>query len=137
MSVTPVPVLVADDDVGIRSSVVEILRGEGYLVREAEDGDVALAELAAEPVAVMLLDVRMPKLDGIGVLAALDEPPVTILVSAYALDGDLRRQVGDKIFKYLRKPVPPTALLAAVAEACERAAEGGRSGDPGAHHVPG
>jgi len=114
-------VLVADDDLGIRSTVAEILRNEGYDVREAQDGDEALARLADGPVDVLLLDVRMPRRDGPAVLAALASPPVTILVSAFSLDGPLRQAVETKIFRYMRKPVRPRELISAVAEAAAKA----------------
>ncbi|HZU79497.1 MAG TPA: response regulator [Acidimicrobiales bacterium] len=121
MSASGNAVLVADDDLGIRSTVAEILRNEGYDVREAQDGDEALARLADGPVDVLLLDVRMPRRDGPAVLAALASPPVTILVSAFSLDGPLRQAVETKIFRYMRKPVRPRELISAVAEAAAKA----------------
>lgn len=59
-------VLVVDDDAGIRDVVREILELEGYPVEMAQDGDRALAALGRELPAVVLLDMRMPVLDGWG-----------------------------------------------------------------------
>ncbi len=118
-------VLVADDDEGVRSTACEIFRGEGYDVSEAEDGQVALDILEDQGADVLVLDVRMPRRDGIAVLEALDEPPpVVVLVSAFSLDEELRQRLGAKVFRYLRKPVAPNVLLDVVAQAAQAAAAG-------------
>ena len=112
-----VRVLVADDDFGVRSTVVQILRDAGYGVIEAEDGEVALQKLNQEPVNVVVLDIRMPKRDGIAVLDALSDPPVVLLVSAFSVDPDTRVRIGPKVYRYLRKPVAPRQLLDCLADA--------------------
>ncbi|HEX4163393.1 MAG TPA: response regulator, partial [Acidimicrobiales bacterium] len=61
-------VLVADDNDDLRGSVCEILRAEGYEVTEADDGDTALASYSERPTSVVVLDVRMPRLDGIAMI---------------------------------------------------------------------
>jgi CheY-like chemotaxis protein len=117
-------VLVVDDDEALRTSAAAILRSCGYAITEAEDEEAALASLASQPVDVMVLDLRMPKKNGDEVLAALAEPPVVVVVSAYAPEEQLLDRVGSKIFKYLRKPVPPAKLMATVEEALEEAGGG-------------
>jgi CheY-like chemotaxis protein len=110
-------VLVADDDEALRSTVTEILRSAGFLVTEAADGDEALAALSSGPVDVVVLDVRMPNRDGISVVEEIDPappPPAVLLVSAYLLEADLRARLGGRVVKYLRKPVHPVDLVAAV-----------------------
>ena len=57
-------VLVVDDDEGIRDFVATVLSGEGYRVHEARDGAEALTLVDQERPAVILLDMRMPILDG-------------------------------------------------------------------------
>ncbi|HZU79295.1 MAG TPA: response regulator [Acidimicrobiales bacterium] len=115
-------VAVADDDLGVRTTVAEILRADGYEVLEAEDGLVALAVLREHDVAVLILDIRMPHLDGIGVLDALEAPPAVLVVSAFTVDVATRARIGAKVFRFLRKPVAPLVLLQAVAEAAQRSA---------------
>ncbi|MHB8330345.1 MAG: response regulator [Acidimicrobiales bacterium] len=119
----PAPhVLVADDDYGVRSTMVEILTDAGYEVAGAENGTVALEKLRLDYVSVLVLDIRMPDVEGIGVLDALDHyPPVVLLVSAFSIDDSMRERVGGKVFKYLRKPVAPLRLLEVVAAAAEQA----------------
>jgi len=113
-------VLVADDNAGVRESVCEILRSAGYDVTEADDGDVALECYNDHPSEVVVLDVRMPKLDGISVVENMvpaPPPPAIVLVSAYDLDREARERLGTRIFRFLRKPVSPLDLLNAVSEA--------------------
>ncbi|MGH9028749.1 MAG: response regulator [Acidimicrobiales bacterium] len=117
-------VLVADDDQALRSTVGEMLRGAGYDVAEASDGQVALDELARQDAEVLVLDVRMPRKDGISVLNELDPappPPQVVLVSAYDIDRDVRARLAPRIFRVLRKPVVPRTLLDAVSDAARSA----------------
>jgi CheY-like chemotaxis protein len=114
-------VLVADDNDGIRDTTAAILRSVGYTVTEAQDGEAALAELNQKPFDVCVLDVRMPKRDGISVVESIGPeppPPVIVMASAYDFDSDLRRRLGTKVFKYLKKPVPPKELIETVGAAC-------------------
>ncbi|HVA43891.1 MAG TPA: response regulator [Acidimicrobiales bacterium] len=113
-------VLVADDDEGIRDTTAAILRCVGYTVVEVQDGEAALAELAITSFTVAVLDVRMPKRDGISVVETLDPeppPPVILMASAYDFSPELRDQLSPRVFKYLKKPVPPSLLIEAVHEA--------------------
>ena len=114
-------VLVVDDEDAVRRSVAEILRGVGYVVTEAEDGERALQMLGDSAVRVLVLDVRMPRLDGIGVLDALDEPPAVVLVSAQRLSPDVEARLKGKVVSFLQKPVPPRRLLDEVASAARSA----------------
>ena len=125
-------VLVADDNAGIRDTTAMILRGLGYQVVEAADGEEAIAKLATEAFDVAVLDVRMPKRDGVWVVEHIDPappPPGVVLASAYAFDHDVRARLGDRVCRYLRKPVPPQELIDAVGHAAELAR--GTSDAPG------
>lgn len=64
-------VLVVDDDDAIRTFVADALAGVGYRVAEASDGLHALARLDVDPPDLVLLDMRMPNLDGWGFMAAV------------------------------------------------------------------
>ena len=110
-----VDVLVVDDDAAVRSSCTEILRASGFDVEVAEDGEVALSLLDDLDVRLVLLDLKMPRRDGFGVLDALDAPPPVVLISAFPLDDSVRNRVGTKISGYLQKPVSPHRLVPLVA----------------------
>ena len=114
----PVDVLVVDDDEAVRTSWVDILRTAGWAVEEAPDAFAALQRLREMSVGVIVLDVRMPGLDGLGLIDRLDESPPVILVAAnhYEADVVVRR---DKIHTFILKPVVPDRLIAAVAAALE------------------
>lgn len=111
-------VLIAEDDPGLRETLNILLSGEGYVVMEAEDGQVALDLLAGSPVDVLLLDLAMPRVNGVELLGRIDPPPpVVIIYSAFSYyqPEEVQRQVGAKVFRALRKPVPPKELIDVVA----------------------
>src|SRR5438309_9558618 len=72
-------ILVLDDDLYIRELYEEVLKNEGYDVDSAVDGEEGLGKLEKGGYDLILLDVMMPKLDGMGVLNALSKnPPAAI-----------------------------------------------------------
>jgi two-component system response regulator AtoC len=100
-------VLVADDDPAIRANLVLLLKSEGYAVREAADGDAASAALADPTVAAALLDLKMPKRDGLAVLREhadrLDEVPV-VVVTAFGGGAAAIEAMRLGAYDYLTKP---------------------------------
>jgi CheY-like chemotaxis protein len=111
---SPVNVLVVDDDEPVRSSFAEILRSSGFSVMEAEDGEAALDVLRDVDVGMVLLDLKMPRMDGVALLDRLDHPPPIVVLSAFALDAQEQARVGGKVRAQLRKPVGPYRLLQVV-----------------------
>lgn len=121
---SPVLVLVADDNAGIRETTAMILRGSGYHVVAAADGEEAMAALTAGAFDVAVLDVRMPRRDGVAVVEDLDPrppPPGVVLASAYTFDQEIRQRLGERVCRYLRKPVRPEDLIDAVGHAADLA----------------
>jgi CheY-like chemotaxis protein len=110
-----VDVLVVDDDEALRNSWAQILDRFGYSVAAAPDGDVALEFLSERNAGVVLLDLRMPRRDGLSVLEALSTPQLVVLVSAYSLDEAAQARAKGKVVTYLEKPIPPGQLLDVVA----------------------
>lgn len=116
-------ILVAEDDSSLRESVKEILSGEGHVVLEAEDGQVAFDILNSSPVDVLILDLAMPHLNGLDLLRQIDPPPPVVVVYSafeYFTPEELRQAAGAKVFRSLKKPVPPAQLIATVTEAIDR-----------------
>jgi two-component system chemotaxis response regulator CheY len=107
-------VLVVDDEADVRRSMCEVLRTSGFSVNEAEDGAVAFGMLRDNRYGMVLLDIRMPKLDGVSLIEALVEPPPVIVHSAFTLSAEERQRLGVKVVQYLHKPVSPQELLSAV-----------------------
>ena len=111
-----VDVLVVDDDDAVRSSMAEVVRSAGYSAEEASGVGEALAILQTTAVGVMLLDIQMPKVDGLQLLTMFDDLPPVVVVSGLHRDA-LSVPPGADVFMFLRKPVPPDELLAVVAQA--------------------
>lgn len=66
-------ILIIDDDTYIRDLYEEILKGDGFEVEVAKDGEEGLTKLLGGGYAAVLMDVMMPKIDGLGVLTKLKE----------------------------------------------------------------
>jgi two-component system, NtrC family, response regulator HydG len=116
-------VLVVDDEPGMRETLVDILEAVGYDVTVAADGQAALDAVLGRPVDVVVMDVQMPKRDGVTVLQELrPPPPAVIMMTAYALEERLRLAVDANAFAILHKPFPVGRLLSLVASASETAA---------------
>jgi CheY-like chemotaxis protein len=113
-------VLVVDDEPGMRQTLVDILEAVGYEVRTAADGDGALTEARRRDVDLMVMDVQMPKRDGVSVLEELRPPPPRIIMmTAYAIEERLRAAVDADAFAILHKPFAVQRLLSLVASATE------------------
>jgi DNA-binding response OmpR family regulator len=108
-------VLVADDDNDILLLVTTRLRRDGFEVTAARDGDEALAVARAQRPRVAVLDIGMPGLDGLEVLAAIraDEQlrdVRVLLLTAKAQESDVRRGYAAGADAYVRKPFSPSEL---------------------------
>ena len=86
-------VLVVDDDAVIVESLRKILTNAGYGVAVAEDGESALQVVRAEPVDAVLLDLVMPRLDGIKTLRYLRQlrPDLAVVILAADIGLEARR----------------------------------------------
>lgn len=71
-------IMVVDDDLYIRELYVEVLKQEGYEIDSAVNGEDALNKLKLGGYALILLDIMMPKLDGLGVMDALSKTPPSV-----------------------------------------------------------
>lgn len=109
-------VLIVDDDEEITRSTGIFLKADGYRVLEAHDGLEALDMLMSEEVHLVLLDIMMPRLDGISTLMKLREKkniPV-ILISAKSEDADKILGLTAGADDYVTKPFNPSELVARV-----------------------
>jgi CheY-like chemotaxis protein len=115
-------ILVVDDDRGIRDTLAALLEGEGYGVRRAENGQVALEMIRREPKPeLMLLDLMMPVLSGFELLEMLEngdpdlESVPIFVVSAFNAPL-IQTRNGGGVKRCFGKPFDAQALLAAVRE---------------------
>ena len=116
-------IVLADDNADMRAYVRRLL-SPYYRVEPVADGEAALAAIRREPPALVLSDVMMPRLDGLGLLQALRRDPTLraipiILVSARAGEGERTSGFNAGADDYLVKPFVASEMLARVGSLLE------------------
>jgi two-component system, OmpR family, response regulator len=112
-------ILVAEDDSTTRRWIVEILRAEKFAVTAVADGRAALQKLRQSEFDLVVLDVWMPKMNGLDVLAAMrgkKARPKVIVITSDDTPGTLLAAVREQAHNYLAKPVERQTLLTLVCE---------------------
>ncbi|MFP4637197.1 MAG: sigma-54-dependent transcriptional regulator [Spirochaetaceae bacterium] len=115
-------ILVVDDEAGIREVLSGILEDEGYEVRLAADGVEALATMESERPELVLLDVWLPRMGGMDVLARLKEdyPGVPVVIISGHGNIDIAvKAVKAGAFDFLEKPLSLERVVTAVKNALE------------------
>ena len=112
-------ILVADDDLDIQALVRYRLERSGYRVVTANDGEEAVRIARAQRPALAVLDVMMPRVDGLQATRQLRADVQTsampiVLLTARAQDTDVRRGFEAGADDYIRKPFSPQELSARV-----------------------
>jgi two-component system cell cycle response regulator DivK len=112
-------ILVAEDSLEQRALYAAILRGAGYRVLEAGDGDEAVALVRSDRPDLVLMDVTMPGTSGWGAVRTLKEDASTIAVPIIVITGlvgswDRDASLAAGADEYLAKPVSPVRLLEEV-----------------------
>ena len=118
-------VLIVDDEEDLRYVYTRQLRGDGYLLDTAADGEEAIEKIRATEYAVILTDMRMPRKDGLAVIAAarehLPDAEIIVLTGHGSLENALQAFKAGNIFEYLLKPLDDIGVLnTVVARAIER-----------------
>lgn len=115
-------ILVVEDEPDLRAMLGEALHGEGHTVRGAEDGDVALAEIARRRPDLVVLDLMMPNRDGFSVLRELridhvvPDLPVIVITAVNGM-GDQSYALALGAVAYISKPFAIEPLLGTVTRA--------------------
>ncbi len=107
-------VLVVDDDAVLRQQISAYLTTRGFVVLCAEDGIEAMETLARERPDALLLDIKMPRMDGIEVarrVSLLVPPPKVILISGYDAAVIEANQANLDVFAIVEKPVPLNTVM--------------------------
>jgi DNA-binding response OmpR family regulator len=115
--------LIVDDETNVRLSFRMTLETEGYEIFEARSGEQAVQLLAEHSFALAILDVRMPGMDGLELLAKMRESGIKVRAMVVTAYGDVPHAV--KALKlgaidFLEKPLHPEDLRKIVAEILDR-----------------
>jgi len=119
----PLHVLVIDDEQDIREGSERILTRMGFTVSKAARGDAGLKILEKEPVAIVLLDLKMPGMDGIEVLGHIkniNEEIVVIVVTGFATVETAIEAMKKGAYDFIPKPFEPEHLRIVVRRAQEK-----------------
>ncbi len=115
-------ILVVDDEVGIRALLQRVLHGAGYQVDTAEDGAEALSKVRKNRPDAMLIDLRMPGMDGIETLEQLAKDgglPPAIVLTAHSTVETAVKAMKLGAFDYLTKPFDVEEIKVVVEKALE------------------
>jgi len=106
-------ILIVDDELSVRGSLAEWFKEDGFLVETAEDGQAALRAMERGPYDIVLLDLKMPGMDGISVqkrVREIDPGATIIILTAYASVQTAVEALKLGAFDYVTKPVDPDDL---------------------------
>jgi DNA-binding response OmpR family regulator len=116
-------ILVVDDEPVARQSLSDILRLEGYSVTSVPNGQLAVEHVRTHPVDLMIVDLRMPGMDGLEVIQVVNHvSPDTevILLTAHGSTETAVQALRLRIHDYLLKPALPTQIVASVKKGLTR-----------------
>ncbi|MGE5249708.1 MAG: response regulator transcription factor [Bacteroidota bacterium] len=118
-------ILVVDDEPVARQSLTDILKLEGYIVASAPNGHAAVEQVRLHPVDLLIVDLRMPGMDGLDVVQVVNQiSPETevILLTAYGSTETAIQALRLRIHDYLLKPASPAQVLQSVKKGLARRA---------------
>lgn len=112
-------IYIADDDADIRNLITFTLIEEGHEVLAAKDGQMAVEAIVKDPPDLLVLDMMMPRLDGLGVMRALDAAGVldktkVLILTAKSAEQDRVEGLERGADQYLTKPFDPDELAESV-----------------------
>jgi DNA-binding NtrC family response regulator len=116
-------VLVADDDQRICKFLGNLLSERGYRVSVAYDGEEALGLIEKDPPDVALIDLKMPKIDGLELLRILQEKwpgVVSIMITAHGTLDSAIEATKLGVYEYIKKPCENDQIISAVERAFEK-----------------
>jgi CheY-like chemotaxis protein/anti-sigma regulatory factor (Ser/Thr protein kinase) len=118
-------ILIAEDDRATRHLLEGVLAGAGFATATAKDGVEAQKRLRGGRFDLLLLDVWMPRMNGLDLLASLRRRktrPKVVVMTSDDTPATLLKAVRDQAFRYIQKPIDPTRLVETLREVMEASA---------------
>jgi DNA-binding response OmpR family regulator len=116
-------ILIVDDELVARQSLTDILKLEGYNTAAVPNGQAAVEYVRTHPIDLVIVDLRMPGMDGLQVVQAVNQvSPDTevVLLTAYGSMDSAVQALRLRIHDYLTKPASPPQVLASVKKGLAR-----------------
>ena len=116
-------ILIVDDELSVRKSLEEWFLEDGFTVETAEDGNAALRKMDAGPFDIIVIDLKMPGMDGISLqkrVREIDKAAAIVILTAYASVQTAVEALKLGAFDYVTKPVDPDELSAIVRNALKQ-----------------
>ncbi len=118
-----VGILIVDDEFSVRNALYKWFKEDGYRVDAAADAKEALQKLEQGPWDIVLLDIRLPGMDGLELqkrIRAIDPNIVIIMITAYASVESAVQALKEGAFDYVTKPIDPDELEHLIRNAVEQ-----------------
>jgi two-component system response regulator AtoC len=109
-----IKILVVDDELSVRESLADLLRSRGFQALALETGEQALAQCASTPWDIVLLDLKLPGMDGLEVLEKIkahDSETAVLIMTAYASIDSAVSAMKQGAYDYIVKPFDPEEII--------------------------
>jgi CheY-like chemotaxis protein/anti-sigma regulatory factor (Ser/Thr protein kinase) len=113
-------ILIVDDDRASRYILAGLLEAAGHIVDQAADGQEAMRRLDAGDYDIVLLDVGLPDISGLDVLAyarAAASPPIAIMMTADDTPETMLAAIREQAYRYILKPIMPDTIVEVIDDA--------------------
>lgn len=119
-------IVLVDDDRNITTSVTMALEAEGFNVRSYNDSETGLAEILANPPELVVLDIKMPRMDGMEVLTRLREKVKIPIIFLTSKDDEVDEVIGLRMGAddYIKKPFSQRLLIERIRTLLRRQGDG-------------
>jgi DNA-binding NtrC family response regulator len=128
-----IKVLITDDEAGFSASLGRVLSRRGFVVQSCGSGEDTLALLGQEAYDVVVLDLRMPGMDGLATLAEIRrrQPLLPVLLLSGMADlPSVTSALAQGVTNFIAKPCAIETLISAIEDACEHRWLSERAGQP-------
>uniref|UniRef100_A0A7C4MSJ6 Sigma-54-dependent Fis family transcriptional regulator n=1 Tax=Desulfatirhabdium butyrativorans TaxID=340467 RepID=A0A7C4MSJ6_9BACT len=123
MKPADIGILIVDDEASVRDSLYKWFRMDGYRVDTAEDANTALQKLQDDAWDIVLLDIKMPGMDGLELqrrIKEIDREIVTIVMTAFATVDTSVQAMKEGAFDYVVKPIDPEEITHLIRNAVQQ-----------------